>query len=100
MGIKKKEQKKTTKMYVVLEQWGCLKIYIFLYHILTKVDLDKKEKFETFTSNLDGGQCMVVTFASDGVKTSQTKLYASTKSPRNPILSHLPNSYTIQSQNS
>lgn len=99
MGIKKKEQKKTTKN-VVLEQWGCLKFYIFLCYIFTKVNLDKKEKFETFTSNLDGGQCMLITFASDGVKTSQTKLYASTKSPRNPILSHLPNSYTIQSHNS
>jgi hypothetical protein len=78
MGIRKKERKKTTKIYVVLEQRGHLKVDLFLYHILTKVDLDIKEKFETFTSNLDSGQCVVVTCASDGVKTSQTKLYAST----------------------
>jgi len=33
------------------------------------------EEVQDYTSNLDDRQCMVVTFASDGVQTLQTKFH-------------------------
>jgi hypothetical protein len=61
MGIKGKKGKKIIRMCVLFLNNGDVRRLIFSIHILNKVDLCKYKKFNTYISNLNSRQCMVIT---------------------------------------